>query len=174
LWEDIVQLRGQKRIAFVHFKKDVDFALQAKRDKILEEFVDVVWGLLYEKYYTDRNTVENMVKNKGNISEVENILNKTNITQRDKRKIQTEFPKNWKQGKIELLKKYLINIVLPDEKDKEKRQELIGAWVLNDFAALKGETSNIANFLRNGIPKGNKWEDQIESLFPDNFITIQT
>jgi len=38
------------------------------------------------------------------------------------------------------------------------------------FEQLKKESVNIANFLRNGMPAGNNWEEQIENLFPDNYI----
>lgn len=167
LWEDIVQLREQKRIAFVHFNKDVEFILKSKKDKVPQEFVDTVWGLLSEKYYVERNTVENMVKNKGNISEIESILNRANIAQRDRKKLKKEFLTNWKHGKIELLKKYLINVI-------EVKEELIGLWVLNDFDELRAETSNIANFLHNGTPRSNNWEVQVESIFPDNYIITET
>jgi hypothetical protein len=50
------------------------------------------------------------------------------------------------------------------------KEELIGIWVLKHFEQLKKESVNIANFLRNGMPAGNNWEEQIENLFPDNFI----
>ncbi len=104
-----------------------------------------------------------MVQNRGDISEVENILNRSNITQRDREVLRKGFPKIWHQGKIDLLKKYLSNSVVVKEK-------LIGIWVLKDFEQLKKESGNIANFLRNGELSGNNWEEQIENIFPDNFI----
>ena len=166
LWEDIVQLGEQKFIAFVHFKKDLKFILQAKQDKIWSEFVDTVWGPLYKKYNLDKNTVEDMVKNKGRITEMESILDRASVTSKDRRRLRTEFPARWKQGKIELLRKYLIN-------DVRVKPELLGVWVLDDFDALRANAPHIAGFLRNGTPKGNNWEFEIESLFPDNSIPIE-
>ena len=163
LWEDISQLGSKKRTAFIHFEEDVKLMLEAKGESIWKEFVDAVWKLLTKNYHIGRDTVENMVQNRGDISEVENILNRSNITQRDREVLRKGFPKIWHQGKIDLLKKYLSNSVVVKE-------ELIGIWVLKDFEQLKKESVNIANFLRNGMPAGNNWEEQIENLFPDNFI----
>lgn len=163
LWEDISQLGSEKRAAFIHFEEDVKLMLEAKRESIWKEFVDAVWDLLGRAYNIDRDTVENMVQNRGDISEVENILNRSNITQRDREVLRKRFPEIWHQRKIYLLKKYLISSVNVEE-------ELIGIWILKDFEQLKKESVNIANFLRNGMPAGNNREEQIENLFPDNFI----
>lgn len=167
LWRDIVRLGEQKLIAFVHSKKDVQFVLEAKKDDILEQFVDEVWGLLSDGWNIHRSTVHNMVENKGDIHEIENILNRMDIAQKDQKKLRAEFPTHWKQAKIELLKKYLTSAV-------EVKEEFLGTWVLNDFDELRTEVSNIAGFLRNGTPKSNNWEQQIDSLFPDSFITEGT
>ena len=163
MWEDISQLGSKKRTAFIHFEEDVKLMLEAKGESIWKEFVDAVWKLSTKNYHIGRDTVENMVQNRGDISEVENILNRSNITQRDREVLRKGFPKIWHQGKIDLLKKYLSNSVVVKE-------ELIGIWVLKDFEQLKKESVNIANFLRNVMPAGNNWEEQIENLFPDNFI----
>jgi len=164
LWEDIVQLGEQRFIAFVHFKNDVTSMLRSKKEGILQEFTDTVWGLLAKKYYIGRNTIANMVESRGNITEIENILNKANIAQTDRKKLKTGFCENWKQGKIELLEKYLNDTVEVEEK-------LTGVWILENFDLLRAEAKNIANFLRSGTPRGNTWEEQIESLFPDDLIT---
>ncbi len=163
LWEDIVQLKGQKRVAFVHFERDVESMLCAKKDKIFAEFVDTVWGLLNKELCIEKNTVENMVRNKGNIREVESILNRANIAQRDRLRLKKAVSANWKKWKIELLKKYLTNVIDVEEAS-------IGVWVFRDFDSVKAEASKIASFLKNGSPTGNNWEDQIENLFPDNSI----
>ena len=164
LWEDISQLGSKKRTTFIHFEEDIKFMLEAKRERIWREFVDAVWKSLSDDYnIEDRDIVENMVQNKGDTTEVENILNRANIAQRDREMLREDFSEKWKQGKIKLLKNYLSNTV-------HVKEELIGIWVLKDFEALKRESVNIANFLKNGMPTGNNWEEQIENLFPDNFI----
>jgi hypothetical protein len=163
LWEDLSQLGSKKRTTFIHFEEDIKFMLEAKKGRIWSEFVDAVWKSLSGNYDIDRDTVENMVQNKGNISEVENTLNRAKIAQSDKEVLREKFPEIWKKGKIDLLKKYLSNAV-------KVKEELIGIWILKDFEALKKESVNIANFLRNGRPTGNNWEEQIKNLFPDNFI----
>ena len=165
LWEDLSQLGSKKRAVFIHFEEDVKLMFEAKRERIWKEFVYAVWDLLHKKYnIKDRDIVENMVQNRGDISEVEKILNRSNITQRDKEVLRSEFLEIWHQGKIYLLKKYLISAV------NVKEEKLIGIWILKDFEQLKKESVNIANFLRNGGQSGNNWEEQIENLFPDNFI----
>ena len=164
LWEDLSQLGSKKRAAFIHFEEDVKLMFEAKGERIWREFVDAVWDLLGRAYNIDRDTVENMVQNRGDISEVENILNRSNITQRDREALRKGFPEIWHQGKIYLLKKYLIDAV------NVKEEKLIGIWILKDFEQLKKESVNIANFLRNGGQSGNNWEEQIENLFPDHFI----
>lgn len=165
LWEDLSQLGSKKRAVFIHFEEDVKLMFEAKRERIWKEFVYAVWDLLHKKYnIKDRDIVENMVQNRGDISEVEKILNRSNITQRDKEVLRSEFLEIWHQGKIYLLKKYLISAV------NVKEEKLIGIWILKDFEQLKKESANIANFLRNGGQSGNNWEEQIENLFPDNFI----
>ena len=164
LWEDLSQLGSKKRTVFIHFEEDVKLMLEAKGKRIWREFVDVVWKLWdRNKIVIDRDMVENMVQNKGNISEVENTLNRAKIAQSDKEVLREKFQEIWKKGKIDLLKKYLSNAV-------KVKEELIGIWILKDFEALKRESINIANFLRNGMPTGNNWEEQIENLFPDNII----
>lgn len=119
LWEDVVQLGEQKRVAFVHFEEDVKSMLEAKKDLILGEFIDTVFGLLRRECYIERDTVEDMVRNRGNVSEVEGILNRSDVAQRDRQKLKEQFPSNWRQGKIVLLKKYLTNAV-------EAKEQLIG------------------------------------------------
>jgi hypothetical protein len=168
LWEDIVQLGKlgkEKFIAFVHFKRDLKSMLQAKKDDIPQEFVDTVWRLLSKVYNVDRNIVENMVKNKGRVYEIENILNKANIAQGDKEELKKTFREYWERSKIELFKKYLTNAIDVEEK-------LIGVWIVDSFDSLKKETTNIANFLRRGEPRGNNAEKQIKTLFSDAFISV--
>lgn len=167
LWEDIVQLEPQKHIAFIHFEDDVKFMLDSKRDEIWEEFVDILWELLRREYIIKRDVVENMAQNKGNIREMEGILNRADIAQKDINRLKESFSINWRQGKIELLKKYLINSV-------DVKEELIGVWVLKDFKSAIDESSNIANFLRKAIPSSNKWKEQIDNIFPDSLIVKGT
>jgi|GEM_PF-3915676 len=166
LWEDIVQLNEKKRIAFVHYTEDITAMLSAKRYTLWAECVDAFWGVLNSKYTIDRDTAENMLQNKGRINVVQEILNQSNIATGDRRKIQKSFPDDWRNAKIVLLKK-----LLTDALDEEIDEKLIGIWIFRDFNAAKTEFCKISDFLKSGIPIGNGWETQIDSIFPDKHAT---
>jgi hypothetical protein len=174
LWEDIVQLFPKKRIAFVHFESDIESMLLSRKEKskgvIFANFVEVLHELLEERCRNiTRETVEKMVRNTGNIHEVQlqEVLNRANISQTDMENIEREFSENWKPAKIKLLKKYLTDAV-------DVNEELLGIWVFKDFNMMTEEYPNIVNFLKGGSINGNSRKDQIESIFPDSLILDST
>jgi len=63
-------------------------------------------------------------------------------------------------------------LIEEDEEFNTKNPDLPTYGELYDlaFEQLKKESVNIANFLRTGEQSGNNWEEQIENLFPDNYI----
>jgi hypothetical protein len=167
LWEDIVQLKGQKRIVFIHFKTDIEkmlgTRLQESRKQFSEDFLDSIFEAYTQGWPTiTRDIVRNIIKNEGKVIEHLDILNAANIAPRDQQKLERAFSENWEKGKIDLLKKYLTNGV--------KEQGLIGVWVLEDFKKFRAHVPNIVKFFRDGKPIGNDWEAQIKSLFPDKLL----
>jgi len=163
LWEDIVQLGIASRIAFVHFEQDVRSMLFAKKDQVGDEFVDQMGTLLKKILKVPRETIKGMVQNQGKVKEVQDILNRSNLAQRDRIKLERAFQANWKTGKVELIRKYLAGGVTVSK-------ELIGIWILESYQALQSELAAIAHFLQTGSPQGNNWEPQVQSLLLDNQI----
>src|SRR5438105_708314 len=164
LWEDIVQLGLTRRIAFVHFEPDVKLMLTAKTG-INEEFVDQIWTLL-KIWKVPRDMVKGMVSNRGNVKEVEDILNRSNLAQADKAKLEREFHDNWETAKVELLRKYLSNGVQVDDRN-------VGIWLVKNSKSFQLESLNVAHFLRNGTPRVNNWESTAGSLIDDKLVKSQ-
>lgn len=163
LWEDLVQLGLERYIAFLHFQGDVLRMMQAKSARVKAEFADAAWGMVSKVAKVPRAVVEGMVQTSGNITESEDILNRADVAQKDRKAIEAAFRNSWVESKTELLRKYLTDGV-------EVKPRWIGIWVLADDNALRSELPHVAEFLKTGSPRGNNWETQIATLFPDSAL----
>jgi hypothetical protein len=172
LWEDMVQLGVPSRIAFVHFEEDVRSMLKVqKKSDIRREIVDQMWIMLKRVSNVDRDIIEAMVMNHGRLQEREEILNRSNVSPADAERFERAFKLNWRNAKIEVLRRHLNDAISVGVGDK-----MVGVWVVRNYKILQCLLPEVSVFLEKEwpsgkpMPPGNNWEEEIDSLFGDEVI----